>query len=69
MQLPYLADRGAVRDAADLIATYGEAAAQQAVQRADRYRDLGNARHFCRWRQIARLIALLTHQRPVGTVH
>lgn len=69
MQLPYLADRDAVHDAAELIARHGDRAAGEAVRRADRSRDLGNARHFCRWRQIARLIELLARGEPAGTIH
>jgi hypothetical protein len=40
-----------------------------ATRRADRSRELGNALHFCRWRQIERLIVLLSVERAVGTVH
>ena len=36
---------------------------------ADRSRDLGNHIHFCRWRQIERLIVLMSVGRAVGTVH
>jgi hypothetical protein len=68
MQL-YLADRAAVSDATDLIARFGDDAGFEAAARADRSRDLGNALHFCRWRQIERLIVLLGAQEPVGTIH
>lgn len=66
---PYLADRAHVSDAADLIARFGEDAGFEAAARADRYRDLGNHVNFCRWRQIERLIVLMSVPRAVGTVH
>ena len=67
--LPYLADRADVADAADLIATYGDDAGFEALSRADGSRDIGNHVHFCRWRQIERLIALMASDCAVGTVH
>jgi len=68
-QLPYLADRAEVSDAAELIRLYGDDAGFHAAARADRSRDLGNHIHFCRWRQIERLIVLLASERPVGAIH
>lgn len=67
--VPYLADRANVTDAAELIALFGEDAGFEAAARADRYRDLGNHIYFCRWRQIERLIVLMSVNRAVGTVH
>ncbi len=67
--LPYLADAREVADAADLIATFGETAGEEAAARADRSRDIGNHIHFCRWRQIERLIVLLSADHAIGTVH
>lgn len=69
MQLPYLADRAAVNDANALILQYGESAGFEAAERADKSRDLGNHIHFCHWRQIERLIVLMSIGRAVGTVH
>jgi hypothetical protein len=69
MQLPYLPDRLAVHDAHELIERFGDDAGFEAAARADRSRDLGNHVHFCRWRQIERLILLLSSDEPVGTVH
>lgn len=66
---PYVADRSQVADAADLIARFGDDAGYQAAARAERSRNLGNAMHFCRWRQIERLIVLLTASRAMGTLH
>lgn len=68
-QPPYLADALQVADATQLIARFGEHAGSEAAARADRYRDLGNHIYFCRWRQIERLIVLLSIGRAVGTVH
>ena len=65
----YVADRSSVETAQDLIATFGDEAGVEAASRADRSRGLGNHTHFCRWRQIERLIVLMSVGRAVGTVH
>ena len=65
----YLADAKQVREAADLIAGFGERAASEAAVRAERSRDIGNHLHFCRWRQTRRLIDLLASDDVIGTVH
>lgn len=65
----YIADRRAADDAAQLLADYGTAAPAEASARADRSRNLGNVIHFCRWRQIERLVAVLGSEDAVGTVH
>lgn len=67
--LPYVASRGEVSAAAALIATHGEDAVFEAAAKADRCRDVGNLAHFCRWRQIERLIVVLSADRAIGTVH
>ena len=67
--MPYLADRAELTDATDLITMFGDDAGLEAAARADRSRDRGNYLHFCRWRQIERLIVLLSVGRAVGTVH
>ena len=69
MQLPYLSGRKSYDDAAELMAAFGDNAGYEAAARADRSRDLGNHIHFCHWRQIERLIVLLTHDMALGTVH
>ncbi|ODU22018.1 MAG: hypothetical protein ABS87_04185 [Sphingomonas sp. SCN 67-18] len=69
MTQPYVADRGCLADASDLIARFGADAGFEAAARADRSRDRGNLSHFCRWRQIERLIVLLSDQTARGTVH
>jgi hypothetical protein len=66
----YLSDASAAADAADLIARFGAYAASEAAARADRSRDLGNVVHFCRWREIERMIELLSSfDRADATVH
>jgi len=65
----YLADRSSVDAAQDLMATFGDDAGFEAAARADKCRDLGNHVNFCRWRQIERLIVLMSQSRAVGTVH
>lgn len=66
----YLPDRAAATDAEELIARFGPHAAGEAAARASRSRNLGNVVHFCRWRQIERVIDLLssTHKAD-ATVH
>jgi len=55
----YLPDASAAADVSELIARFGVHAASEAGARADRSRGLGNVVHFCRWRQIERMIVLL----------
>lgn len=69
MMTPFVPDRAMLADATDLIATFGLDASTEAAARADRSRDLGNVVHFCRWRQVERLVTLLSVEEPVGTVH
>jgi hypothetical protein len=66
---PYLAQHRPHRDAADLLALFGPAAAAEAAARADRSRTLGNHLHFCRWREVGRLLALLDTDSAAGTIH
>ena len=66
----YLPDAAAAADAAELIARFGDYAAGEAAARAHRSRGLGNVIHFCRWRQIERMIVLLSStERADATVH
>lgn len=69
MVMPWLGDRAAVTDANELIRRFGEQAGVEAAARADAYRDLGNHLHFCRWRQIERLIVMLSVEQPFDTIH
>ncbi len=65
----HLPDRAAATDAADLIARFGIHAADEAASRAAHSRVLGNVVHFCRWRQIERMIVLLSTDGAGGTIH
>lgn len=67
--MPYVADRATLADANELIARFGGEAAFEAAARADRSRDLGNVIHFCRWRQIERLVAVLNDEKATGLLH
>lgn len=69
MHLPMLTDRASYDDAAQLILTFGDLAGTEAAQRADRSREEGNHVHFCRWRQIERMVILLSIEQSMGTVH
>lgn len=65
----HLPDAAAVDDAAELITQFGGFAADEAAARADRSRNLGNVVHYCRWRQIQRLIELLADPAAGATLH
>ena len=66
----YLADPSAVADASELIERFGDYAADEAAARARRSRGLGNVVHFCRWRQIERMIQMLSSGASTGqTLH
>ena len=66
----HLPDATAAAEAAELIAQFGDHAAFEAAARANHSRGLGNVVHFCRWRQIERMINLLTTDATEGvTIH
>ena len=69
MDAPFIHGRLALADATDLIARYGDAAVLEASTRAERSRDDGNVARFCHWRQIARVVATLSREEALGTVH
>jgi hypothetical protein len=69
MDAPFIHGRLALDDASDLIERYGDYASSEAAARAARSRDEGNVARFCHWRQIERVIATLTCDEAVGTVH
>jgi hypothetical protein len=68
-QTPFIADRAAALDAARLIDDHGGDAGARAAARAALSRDRGNVVHFCRWRQIERLIAVMTDANSEQTRH
>jgi hypothetical protein len=65
----HLADRTALVEAASLIEQFGEHAPSEAARLAGVSRDVGNVIHFCRWRQIGRMIAMLRDETVTGAVH
>lgn len=69
MYIPMLADKRSYEDAAALIENYGEHAGVEAAMRADMSRERGNHIHFCHWRQIERMVVLLSVDQAMGTVH
>ncbi|HZV19355.1 MAG TPA: hypothetical protein VFF84_11765 [Sphingobium sp.] len=69
MHLPILVDRRSYDDAAALIEIFGDDAGVEAALRADRSRERGNHIHFCHWRQIERMVFLLSLNQTVGTTH
>jgi len=69
METPFIHGRGAIDDAAELIARFGDDAGFEAAARAERSRDDGNVARFCHWRQIERVIATLASDEVRGTIH
>ena len=69
MPLPYLADNRPYVDAADLLASFGAQAAREAKARAAHSRRVGNYLHFCRWREVERLITAMAAEPDGATVH
>lgn len=65
----FIADTRPHDDAAHLIHLFGRHAGDEATARAERSRSLGNHIHFCRWRQVGRLLAAMSADRATGTVH
>ena len=66
---PFVADRGSVADAHDLMARFGDDAGSEAAALADASRNRGNVTNFCRWRQIERMILALGLPHGDGTLH
>lgn len=66
---PYVANRAILADADALMTEFGDDAGFEAAARADASRNVGNVLHFARWRQVERLIVLLSGNEAVGTVH
>ena len=66
---PFVPDRAAALDALRLLADHGDGAGLAAAREADRSRNLGNLVNFCRWRQVARLIAAMDAANGEQTRH
>jgi hypothetical protein len=69
MDHPYISGRSALNDAAELIERFGDDAAFEAALRAELSRDVENVQRYCHWRQIERVIASLSCDEVLGTVH
>ena len=69
MHSVFIHGRVALRDASDLIERFGDDAGLEAAVRAERSRDDGNLARFCHWRQIERVIATLSSDEVLGTIH
>ena len=69
MDTLFIHGRVALADASDLIDRFGDDAAFEAAARAERSRDDGNVARFCHWPQIERVIATLSSDEVVGTIH
>jgi hypothetical protein len=65
----HFAGRAALADAGELIARFGKHAVSEAARRANASREVGNVIHFCRWRQVGRMIAMLGDEAVTGAVH
>ncbi len=65
----HLADRAALADAANLIEKFGDFAPSEAARLAGESREVGNVIHFCRWRQVERMIVMLQDAAVTGAVH
>jgi hypothetical protein len=69
MYLPLYVEQQDVVTAQDLMAQFGKAAGLEAAERAETSRGIGNHLSFCRWRQIERLIIMLSLETALGTIH
>jgi hypothetical protein len=67
--LPLFVQPKDVIEAEALIAAHGREAGLEAAERAEASRNIGNHLQFCRWRQIERLIIMLSVEATLGTVH
>ena len=69
MYLPLYVEPRDVVEAETLIDRFGHAAGLEAADRAKASRNIGNHLNFCRWRQIERLIIMLSVETTLGTIH
>jgi len=65
----YIASRGSLDAATALIEAFGDTAVMEAAAQAQKYRNVGNAIRFCEWRQIERIVSVLSQDVVVGTLH
>jgi hypothetical protein len=69
MHLPIYVEPRDVTAAETLIALFGQQAGLEAQERAEASRTIGNHLQYCRWRQIERLVILLSLETSIGTIH
>jgi hypothetical protein len=69
MYLPLFVQPKDVVEAEALISDFGNQAGLEAAERAEASRNIGNHIQYCRWRQIERLIIMLSVETTLGTVH
>lgn len=69
MYLPLYVEPRDVSEAEALIDRFGKTAGIEAAGRAEASRNIGNHLNFCRWRQIERLIIMLSVETTLGTIH
>ncbi len=69
MDAPFIHGRIALADASELIERFGDAEQLEAASRARRSRGDGNVARFCHWRQVERVVAMLSNPAAAGTVH
>lgn len=67
--MTFAADRKTVDAASSLIQLYGKAAGDEAQARANVSRDRGNVIRFCHWRQVTRVIDMLSEGHSGETLH
>jgi hypothetical protein len=69
MLSPFISGRPALADATELMERFGDDAALEAAARAEESRDNDNVIRFCHWRQIERVIATLSCEEVLGSIH
>jgi hypothetical protein len=69
MYLPLYVEQRDVVAAEALMSQFGKEAGLEAADRAEASRNIGNHLQFCRWRQIERLIIMLSVEATLGTIH
>lgn len=69
MQIPLYVESRDVSEAQKLIVHFGSEAGMEASERAEASRNIGNHIQYCRWRQIERLVIILSLESSIGTLH
>ncbi len=64
-----VSDRSHIVAAQELISLFGPLATIEAAARANYSRTQGNVIHFCKWREVARLIDVFTSEPEGVTLH